>query len=255
MTDVLVLCYHAVSPSWTAALSVTPDALERQLGALVRRGWKGATFSQAVFDPPAPRTLAVTFDDAFASVHERAEPILTSLGLPASVFVPTAFMSHRQPLRWDGIDQWQQTPHANELQGMDWNDLGELAELGWEIGSHTCTHPHLTALDDASVRTELVDSRQQCRANVGSECTAIAYPYGDIDRRVAMIARDAGYQTGGCLNSNLVPRGPLRWPRIGVYHADERWRFELKALLIMRLLRASRLWPSSDPPKGGPVPQ
>jgi molybdopterin biosynthesis enzyme len=32
VADVLVLCYHAVSERWPAALSVTPDAIEEQLG-------------------------------------------------------------------------------------------------------------------------------------------------------------------------------------------------------------------------------
>jgi peptidoglycan/xylan/chitin deacetylase (PgdA/CDA1 family) len=63
MSDVLVLCYHAVSVRWPAELSVTPERLEEQLRLLVRRGFKGATFHQAVIAPPAPRTLAVTFDD------------------------------------------------------------------------------------------------------------------------------------------------------------------------------------------------
>ena len=29
MSDLLVLCYHAVSPRWQADLSITPEALER----------------------------------------------------------------------------------------------------------------------------------------------------------------------------------------------------------------------------------
>ena len=53
----------------------------------------------AVLDPPAAKTLAVTFDDGFASVLERAEPILSSLGLVATVFAPTSFMSEPQHLR------------------------------------------------------------------------------------------------------------------------------------------------------------
>jgi peptidoglycan/xylan/chitin deacetylase (PgdA/CDA1 family) len=247
VSDVLVLCYHAVSPSWSAPLSVTPDALEQQLSALVRRGWRGATFSQAVFDPPSQRTLAVTFDDAFASVIERAKPILASLELPGTVFVPTAFMAERQPLKWDGIDQWLQTPDADELLGMDWSDLGELSEHGWEIGSHTCSHPHLMALDDSGVHAELADSLEQCRAKLGGRCQTIAYPYGEVDRRVATIAKDAGYEAGACLDSNLARHNALRWPRIGIYHRDGRLRFQLKRIRLTRLMRASRFWPSTTP--------
>lgn len=242
MTDVLVLCYHAVSPSWTAALSVTPDALERHLSLLVRRGWRSTTFSEAVLDPPAGRALAVTFDDAFASVGKLAEPILSSLGLRATVFAPTAFMTRRQPLQWD--DAWQRTPATDELTCMDWDDLGELADRGWEVGSHTRTHPLLTTLGDDALRHELEASLQECHEHLGRPCRSIAYPYGDVDARVVEHARQAGYVAGAALSSDQRCLGALEWPRVGIYHADLDRRFRLKMNPVMRRLRASRLWPS-----------
>ena len=85
MTDGIVLCYHALSPTWEADLSTTPERFERQLELLVRRGYRGVTFEQAV-RAPHERTVAVTFDDAYRSVLELARPILDRLGLPATVF-------------------------------------------------------------------------------------------------------------------------------------------------------------------------
>jgi peptidoglycan/xylan/chitin deacetylase (PgdA/CDA1 family) len=246
MTDVLVLCYHAVSPSWTGSLSVTPDALERQLAYLVRRGWRATTFSEAVLEPPAHRTLAITFDDAFASVRELAWPVLSELGLPATVFAPTAFMSRRQRLEWAGIDHWRSTPDAGELICMSWDDLGELAEQGWEIGSHTRTHPQLTTLDDAALRDELDGSRRDCAQHLGRPCRSIAYPYGEVDRRVADNARRSGYLAGAALSGSLRRLGPHRWPRVGIYHGDIDRRFRLKMTPVTRRLRASRLWPSPE---------
>lgn len=246
MTDVMVLCYHAVSPTWPAALSVTPQALERQLSRLVDSGWQGTTFTQAVLDPPGRRTLAVTFDDGFASVRLLAQPILARLGLPATVFVPSAFMTDRQPLRWPGVEHWADTPHASELAGMDWSDLRELAELGWEIGSHTCTHPRLTELPAPALKRELRSSLEEVSENVGRPCRSIAYPYGASDARVAGCARDAGYAAGACLSASLRPLGPHRWPRVGVYHLDDERRFRLKVSRITRRLRAARLYPSRE---------
>jgi peptidoglycan/xylan/chitin deacetylase (PgdA/CDA1 family) len=241
--DVLCLCYHAVSADWPAPLAVSPARLEWQLSWLVRRGWVGATFTQAMLDPPAPRTLAVTFDDAFASVIVRALPILSELGLPATVFVPTAFMSSRQPLAWDGIAHWGGIGHAHERVSMDWRDLRTLAEEGWEIGAHTRTHPRLTALDDRALEEELEASRSACEAELGAPCWSVAYPYGAVDERVAAAARAAGYVAGARLSSNLRPAGRHLAPRIGVYNADGGWRFALKVNRATRLARASRLWP------------
>lgn len=235
--DRIVLCYHAVSPTWQCSLAVTPERLERQLASLVRRGWVGTTFSQMALEAPGPRTLAVTFDDAFASVIELAFPILRELGLPATVFAPTEFMASRQRLSWPGIDHWADTPDGRELTSMDWDDLGTLAESGWEVGSHTRTHPHLSQLDDERLADELAGSRADCGDRLGRECTSIAYPYGDVNQRVAGRARELGYRAGGALGRSLRRSDPHREPRIGIYNIDTAWRFRLKMAAPSRRMR------------------
>ena len=248
MRDVVVLCYHAVSPSWEADLSVSPDQLERQIGHLLGRGWRPVTFAEAVLDPPAARTLSITFDDAFASVNRYALPILERHGAPATVFAPTAYMDGGARFAWPGVEHWEQTPSANELEAMDWVDLRRLAEKGWEIGSHTRTHPHLTQLDDAALRQELEASRGEVTDRLGRECRTIAYPYGDVDERVVAVARSAGYLAGAALSTALTRLGPHRQPRVGIYRGDSWARFGLKMVRPMRELRASRLWPVPSPP-------
>ena len=44
----------------------------------------------AVYAPPSPKAFAVTFDDAYRSVIELGFPILSRLGVPGTVFVPTS---------------------------------------------------------------------------------------------------------------------------------------------------------------------
>ena len=141
MGETLVLCYHAVSISWPPKLAVRPDRFERQLEHVLERGYVATTFTEAVTAPPAPRTVAITFDDAYRSVYELGLPILERLGLPATVFAPTEQIGGDQPMAWPGIDQWLDTEHRGELLGASWEQLAELAEAGWEIGSHTCAHP------------------------------------------------------------------------------------------------------------------
>lgn len=247
VNDVLVLCYHAVSPTWSADISVTPRALEAQLTMLVRAGWRGSTFHEAVTRPTWRRTLAVTFDDAFLSVLEHAYPILSKLGLPATVFAPTGYLSAtRGRLEWSGIDMWVDTPSASELAAMSWNDLHFLAGRGWEVGSHTRTHPHLTQLSDEALSRELDVSRQELSAELGTDCQTLAYPYGDVDRRVAEATAAAGYAAAAGLSSNLRRDGAHRWPRVGIYHEDHIWRFRLKAAGTVRRIRASRIWPPAE---------
>ena len=156
MSDVLALCYHAVSGNWPAGFSVPAEQIERQVAGLLDRGYVRATFREAVVAPPADRTLSVTFDDAYRSVYDNARPVLESLGVPATVFVPTALVGSERPMAWPGTDRWLGSPYEDELIPMSWNELGELTELGWELGSHTRTHPRLPRpTSGASQRTRL----------------------------------------------------------------------------------------------------
>lgn len=243
MADVLVLCYHAVSERWDADLSVTPEALREQLCGLVERGYRGATFSEAVADPPWPRTVAVTFDDGYRSVLELGLSVLGELGLPGTVFVVTDFVGCDEPMSWVGIERWRGGEHERELRSLSWEDARALVAAGWEIGSHTCSHPRLTELTDAALVHELADSRERLEDGLGAPCASLAYPYGDHDTRVVAAAGAAGYRFA-CLLPDRFPRpSALAWPRVGVYHADTAGSFRAKTSLAIRRVRGSGVWP------------
>jgi peptidoglycan/xylan/chitin deacetylase (PgdA/CDA1 family) len=241
VSDVLVLAYHAVSERWRADLSVTPARLASQLEGLVARGYRAATFHAAVHAPPHDRTLAVTFDDAYRSILALALPIMQPLEIVGTVFVPTDFTGAK--LVWPGIDEWVGGPHDEELQAMSEDELRTLRDAGWEIGSHTCSHPRLTELDDAALQSELVESRLRCEAILGGPCTTIAYPYGDHDDRVVAATHAAGYDAACTLPERMTRPRPLQYPRVGVYHDDSEARFNAKVSPMSRRLRSSRAWP------------
>jgi peptidoglycan/xylan/chitin deacetylase (PgdA/CDA1 family) len=242
MGDVLVLCYHAISRDWPAALATTPERFEEQLKWLGRRGYVGATFEQAVTNPPAKRTVAITFDDAFQSVVDFALPIMRRLGVPGSIFVPTNFPDKPGAMAWEGTDQWLESPHEGELRCLPWDGLRALHDEGWEVGSHTRSHPHLTSLDDQTLADELEGSRAACESALGAPCRSLAYPYGDVDRRVIEATGRAGYAVAAALPEVLGSTHPLDWPRVGIYHLDDLRRFRLKVSRIGRLVRSSKPW-------------
>lgn len=238
MRDLVVLCYHGISDTWPAETSVRQADFERQLEFFVRRGYRGATLAQALVSPPAESCLVVTFDDAHRSLLEAAVPAMARLGLPGTVFVPTDYAGSGQPMAWDGYDRWLQTEHAGELACMSWDELRGLAAEGWEVGSHTRSHPRLSRLGDEEIEAELRESRRECEEEMGTGCPSVAYPYSDYDERVVRIAGEVGYRFGA-----TVPRGPraalpLEWPRVGVYHGEGPRRIALRA-------RGRRLRPSA----------
>jgi peptidoglycan/xylan/chitin deacetylase (PgdA/CDA1 family) len=229
MTDLIVLCYHGISATWPAETTVGPADFESQLAGLLARGYGVATLDEALTTPPAERTFVVTFDDAHRSVLEQAAPVMARLGVPGTVFVPTDYASSQRPMAWDGYDMWMGTEHERELDCMTWDELRGLAADGWEIGSHTCSHPRLSTLDDERIAAELTESRAVCEREMGRPCRSIAYPYSDYDDRVVCAARDAGYQFAVTVPRGSRPPLPLQWPRVGVYNGESAKRVRIRA--------------------------
>jgi peptidoglycan/xylan/chitin deacetylase (PgdA/CDA1 family) len=242
MSNVIVLCYHALSETWKADLSTTPQRFESQLSLLIARGYRPVTFTAAVTLAHSGRLIAITFDDAYRSVLELARPILDSFAAPATVFAPTDYIGAETPMRWPGVDRWRGGPDERELVPMSWPELAALTKAGWEIGSHTGSHPRLTQLDDATLHDELARSKQACEQHIGAACTSLAYPYGDVDQRVVAAAARAGYRAGAALPRRLDSRDPLCWPRVGIYQVDDGLRFRLKVSPALRALRRSAAW-------------
>jgi peptidoglycan/xylan/chitin deacetylase (PgdA/CDA1 family) len=220
LSDLLVLCYHALSDNWQAKTTVIPRDFEDHMVELVRRGYVGATFGDALTAPPAPRTLAVSFDDAHASVLEHAVPVLNRLGLPATVFVATDYPDSGRPMTWDGYDAWLGSEHERELRCMGWDDLRRLAASGWEIGSHTCSHPRLSLLEPDQARRELVESKAACEEAIDAPCISLAYPYSYHDDFVMRAARDCGYLFAATVAQEPTAPLPFKWPRVPMRHGE-----------------------------------
>ncbi len=250
--DLLILCHHGVSESWPSEFAIEPRRLEGQLRFLLRRGYRPMTLSAALAERPSGKTLVVTFDDAYRSVLREGYPVLARLGVPATVFVPTAFATSREPMAWSEMGRWVGTPFESELDCMTWDELRRLQDRGWEIGSHTRTHADLALLDDEELAGELRQSREECERELRRPCRALAYPFSSYDERVKDAAASAGYATAVILDSQVaIPRrtmpylpgarqDPLELLRAGLYRGDGWARFLAKTSLVARRMRASR---------------
>jgi heparosan-N-sulfate-glucuronate 5-epimerase len=240
--DAILLCYHAVSDDWTAALSVTPLQLEDHLRQLRDRGFRGVTFTEALRGDAHGKVVAITFDDGYRSVFALARPILERFGMPGTVFVTTDFLGEEQPMNWPGIDRWSGGEHQHELLPMSWTQARKLIDEGWEIGSHTKSHPRLTEISDEALESELRESRLECEQRLEAECHSLAFPYGNHDARVVAAAEAAGYSSLAALSEdNPVPSHMVR-PRIGIYHADGHNGFRLKISPFVRRAHETLIW-------------
>jgi peptidoglycan/xylan/chitin deacetylase (PgdA/CDA1 family) len=189
----LVLCYHAVSPSWEHRLAIQPDLLLRQVRALSRF-----------------RQVRVTFDDAFRSAAT-VFPDLQRLGVPVQIFVCTRYALVGAPLTIPELAG----DDPEQLATMNWDELREHAARGIAIGSHAVSHPHLTTLSEDELRRELNESKEEIEDRLGRPCQDLAYPYGEHDGRVRASARAAGYGRAYALRSSRTDAYAA--PRLDLY--------------------------------------
>ena len=132
------------------------------------------------------RTVAITIDDAYLSVYEKALPLLRQAGLPFTIFVATS-------------------PVDRGLNGyMSWGQLRELKAAGVTIGSQTHTHPHMHRLSVERVREEINTSNQRFLEELGQRPELFAYPYGEYSRFVIDEVKASGFTAAFGQNSGIM---------------------------------------------------
>jgi peptidoglycan/xylan/chitin deacetylase (PgdA/CDA1 family) len=137
--------------------------------------------------PMPRRTVAVTFDDSY---HDNivAARTLAEHGMPATFFIPTAFISTDRVFDWD-----RRLPR---LPNLSWQDVRELVRLGHEIGSHTVTHANLGVVGPEQARTEIFASRTILQEQIGLPVHWFAYPFGgpqNLRPEYVPLIHEAGY--------------------------------------------------------------
>jgi peptidoglycan/xylan/chitin deacetylase (PgdA/CDA1 family) len=222
---VTILCYHRFGPK-PAALTVTPQAFEAQMGWLARNGYHVVPMARlAAFldgrEPLPPKAVVVTIDDGYRSTYETAWPVLRKHDFPATVFLYTDFVG---------------APDA-----MTWAQMRELAASGLvEIQPHSKTHTNLTIrLPDESdaryrerVRREVEGPIEAVRAQLGARSLVYAFPYGDVNDAVMGELRARGVALGVTVTpgGNAFFAPPFMLRRTMIFGGDDLDAFRAKVV-------------------------
>ncbi|MGZ8666252.1 MAG: polysaccharide deacetylase family protein [Solirubrobacterales bacterium] len=73
------------------------------------------------------------------------------------------------------------------------SNVEAMIAAGWELASHTISHPDLTTVDAATLRREVAGSRATLRREYGVPVNSFCYPSGRYDPTVIAAVRAAGY--------------------------------------------------------------
>ena len=182
VVTVPILLYHSVSDENPEdnRYAISMADFKDQMGRLRYWGYSTITIKQLVdhinkgSDIPR-RPVVISFDDGYLDVFQNAFPIMERYGFTGTVYI----VANR--LQSDGFLQVEQ--------------LKELVDHGWEVGSHSMTHTELTQ-NHALVRKEILQSRLDLENALEIKVFSFAYPFGSLDWYVSYKVSDYGYQAG-----------------------------------------------------------
>jgi peptidoglycan/xylan/chitin deacetylase (PgdA/CDA1 family) len=232
-----ILTYHRVveppagvsRPTW----NVPPKLLESQLRGLLARGWQAWPLRQVLEcharELPIPRkTFVVTFDDGYSNNCTQALPILCRLGIPATVFLATAYLDAEEPFPsddWDAAGQVGVLSEAWRPLSTD-EGLQMLASGLIDIGAHTHTHADFRGRS-REMLADLEINLTVLREKFGVERPAFSLPYGTkrdgfASSELASAARSAGVRCNLTTEATIIrpSDSPFDWGRIPAEEHD-----------------------------------
>ncbi len=194
---VKVLMYHRVVNDETHidqySWNVTVSQLRRHLELLGKWGYTCINFEDyALFQrgklnlPKKP--VIMTFDDGYDEMHRNALPIMKEFGARA-----TAFILGDRSIK---SNTWDVESGFEGATLMDDDQILEMKDAGFEIGSHSMTHPDLTRLSERRARKEIFQSKEILEDLLDSPVISFAYPFGSANSLMERLVKEAGYDYG-----------------------------------------------------------
>ena len=218
---------------------ISQEYFEKVLTFLTDNNFEFKTISELTNKNNSKKSIALTFDDGYSDNFEFALPLLQkfkatatffpvvnpckdNLVLPLDIYyqcIDEMALNEteraeyitgqtKKNFYWAEPDKqmallkqlFKELPESNRVNYMSTEQLKELAENGFEIGSHGMTHSLMTAdyMNDEKALNELKKSKQWLEAVTGKPVTAYCFPAGRYNARMIELTKQVGY-TSACL--------------------------------------------------------
>jgi peptidoglycan/xylan/chitin deacetylase (PgdA/CDA1 family) len=206
-----ILMYHVIdaAPASTPLpqLWVPRGEFAGEVDDLAARGYHAVTLQQ-VWDawhhggrlPSKP--IVFSFDDGYSSQETNGMPVLRA---------------HR----WPGVLNLEVATLHTTLRP---RQVRALIRAGWEVDSHTMTHPDLRTVRGAQLAYEVAGARRWIQRAFGVPVDFFCYPAGDYDAHVIAAVKAAGYLAATTEKEGVAVPGdpPYELPRIRVNAGEGR---------------------------------
>lgn len=134
------------------------------------------------------KPIILTFDDGYVDNYTNLLPLMEKYGYKGVIYLLGDFeVTYNY---WDA----DKGDHRDEIMTKAQKKV--FVEKGWEIGSHTLTHRHLTQLSEKEAFDEIVKSKTNLEKELETQIISFAYPYGDVNEKVKELTKQSGHFLG-----------------------------------------------------------
>ncbi|NOU69148.1 polysaccharide deacetylase family protein [Paenibacillus sp. LMG 31461] len=200
-----VLNYHSVTIDPGNVVVISPAKLEAQMKYLSDHGYTPISLTtfinliekKSVHAAP-DKPVLLTFDDGYVDNVEEAMPILAKYNFPATLFMSPGMVEDAGYLNWEQVKQLQQA--------------------GWDIQPHGMTHPHLPKLSAEQQAYEITEARKLIEEKLGTQADVFCYPYGEYNQTTLKVLKDYGFRYAFTIDQG--------------YTTNQQYPYSLKRLFI-----------------------
>lgn len=200
----VIFMYHHFGVEKHPSTNIQIDQFEAQLDYMAKNNYlvwplvKVVRYIQENIEFPG-RVVAITVDDAYASVYTEAFPRLREKKWPFTVFVST-----------DGIDKGYQSY-------MTWEQMREMQQHGVTFANHSASHDYLVRflkdeLPDQwkkRVANDIQQAQKRLQEELGNAPNLLAYPYGEYNTELSKLVSSLGYIAFGQHSGPAIIGGDL----------------------------------------------
>ena len=172
-----ILVYHDLGTPPASepypGLYVSGREFEQQVAWLADRGYQAVTLDELMnawyrHGTLPARPIVITFDNGY---------------IPQATFAPAVLSRYG----WPGVLNEITADHLSDAR------LRSLLRIGWEIDSHSVTHPDLTTLTANELRYQLIASRRFLQRTFHIPVNSFCYPSSKYNATVIAAVKAAGY--------------------------------------------------------------
>ncbi|OYU43323.1 MAG: polysaccharide deacetylase [Burkholderiales bacterium PBB4] len=229
-TPIPILTYHQIAdaPPKGApyrSLYVSPGDFSRQMAFLAKLGYRGLSMSDLqpyLRGACSGKVVGITFDDGYLNNLTHALPVLREYGFSSTCYVVSGLLGKTNV--WDLGLGIAQVPLMTASQLQQWVAGGQ------EVGAHTRSHVHLSAVSEEQGLAEIAHSQLDLEAHDGLRARHFCYPYGDFDSNTLRLVAGAGFETATTTRRSRCIAGDsfLELPRVPVLRSTTRLLLWLK---------------------------